>query len=153
MEELTPRLVALFKRHGAEVRSVSRLGERAWEVFYENGTSASLTFAGAKLWVHHPHGKTEALDLDASAFSFNEAKAQDRSVALCPATGKVLTLSVQPGDKVAAGQVLLKIESMKMEIEVRAPAEMLVSEVLTSLGAHVNYNQVLVRLKEAGPGT
>lgn len=38
-----------------------------------------------------------------------------------PVQGQVRVVTVQPGDPVAAGQVLLVLESMKMEVPVEAP--------------------------------
>ena len=41
----------------------------------------------------------------------------------------VLSVSVEPGDKVSAGDVVIILESMKMEIPVESPAGGTVAEV------------------------
>ena len=44
---------------------------------------------------------------------------------------------VQPGDRVAAGQVLLILEAMKMENEIKSPIEGIVSSVTARAGIAV----------------
>ena len=47
-------------------------------------------------------------------------------------TGKVWRVAVAAGDTVAAGDVLIVLESMKMEIPVEAPAAGTVAELLVA---------------------
>ncbi|WP_375691231.1 carboxyl transferase domain-containing protein [Pseudooceanicola sp. LIPI14-2-Ac024] len=47
----------------------------------------------------------------------------------CPLTGILSSLRVQPGDRVAAGQVVAILEAMKMEHEITAPASGIVRAV------------------------
>jgi acetyl-CoA/propionyl-CoA carboxylase biotin carboxyl carrier protein len=69
-----------------------------------------------------------------------------------PMHGTVIETSVHPGDVVAAGDVLLKLESMKMEHPVRAVGAAVVDLVLVSTGDVVNIGSPLVRLSAAaGP--
>ncbi len=63
--------------------------------------------------------------------------------------GKVLSVLVQPGDRVVRGQPLLVLEAMKMEQTLRAPDEGVVAEVLVSEGEQVDPGQVLARLGPA----
>ncbi|WP_374673751.1 carboxyl transferase domain-containing protein [Ideonella sp.] len=51
-----------------------------------------------------------------------------------PVQGQVRMLAVQPGDTVAAGQVLVVLESMKMEVPVEAPVAGQVQAVWVQLG-------------------
>ena len=51
-----------------------------------------------------------------------------------PVTGVVLKVLAGPGDKVAAGDPVVVMESMKMEIPVEAPADGTVTEVLVAEG-------------------
>lgn len=46
-----------------------------------------------------------------------------------PITGTVWKVEVQPGQAVTAGQVLMILESMKMEIPIEAPSSGTVGEV------------------------
>jgi acetyl-CoA/propionyl-CoA carboxylase, biotin carboxylase, biotin carboxyl carrier protein len=63
-----------------------------------------------------------------------------------PMQGTVIETCVHPGDVVAAGDLLLKLESMKMEHPVRALAAAAVESVLVRAGDVVNIGSPLVRL-------
>jgi glutaconyl-CoA decarboxylase len=58
--------------------------------------------------------------------------------------GKVLKVLVKPGDRVKKGDVVLTIESMKMEVEIYAEADGVVKEVRVKPGDAVNTGDVLV---------
>ena len=60
--------------------------------------------------------------------------------------GRVLSVSVKPGDAVKRGQALLVIESMKMENTVACPRDGTVVSVLVSAGDTVQHSQTLVEL-------
>ncbi|MEP0708288.1 MAG: urea carboxylase [Parvibaculum sp.] len=60
--------------------------------------------------------------------------------------GNVWSIGVSPGDEVAADQTLVVLESMKMEIEVRAPVAARVHEVHCAPGRMVQAGQALVTL-------
>lgn len=61
--------------------------------------------------------------------------------------GKILTLSVRPGDSVSRGQNLLVMESMKMELALDAPIAGVVSSVDVGVGQLVAQGEVLVRIQ------
>jgi len=63
-----------------------------------------------------------------------------------PFAGTVLRVAVAPGDRVAAGTVLLLIESMKMEHVVEAAAAGTVASVDVSVGDAVGSGDVLLVL-------
>ena len=54
-----------------------------------------------------------------------------------PMPGKVLEVSVEPGQRVEMGQVLVVLEAMKMEHRVHAPADGVVTAVLVAVGDQV----------------
>lgn len=62
-------------------------------------------------------------------------------------SGNVWQVLVAPGDEVNAGQPVVIIESMKMEIEVTAPSAGIVSDVLREPGQATAPGQMLVTLK------
>jgi acetyl/propionyl-CoA carboxylase alpha subunit len=64
-----------------------------------------------------------------------------------PMPGTVLELRVVPGETVAEGQVLVVIESMKMEMSLTAPTEATVADVLVVAGEGVKQGQSLVELE------
>jgi acetyl-CoA carboxylase biotin carboxyl carrier protein len=62
-------------------------------------------------------------------------------------TGSVWTVEVNVGDKVAPGDVLAILESMKMEMPLEAEQEGLVKELRCSEGQSVTEGEVLVVLE------
>lgn len=64
-----------------------------------------------------------------------------------PMPGKVIKVSVQPGDGVTKGQELLVIEAMKMENALRAPKDGRVKSVAARPGDMVSPGVVLVELE------
>jgi biotin carboxyl carrier protein len=61
--------------------------------------------------------------------------------------GTVLEVLVSPGDAVSAGQVLVLIEAMKMELAVHSPADGTVSAVHVSGGELVRAGQPLAEVE------
>lgn len=61
--------------------------------------------------------------------------------------GSVFKVNVKVGDQVEVGQVVLVLESMKMEIPVEAESSGEVAEVNVNEGDFVNEGDVLVTLK------
>lgn len=61
--------------------------------------------------------------------------------------GSVFKVNVNVGEAVEAGQVVLVLESMKMEIPVEAEAAGEVAEINANEGDFVNEGDVLVTLK------
>jgi predicted deacylase len=55
-----------------------------------------------------------------------------RRVLHAPEQGVIISICVQPGDTVVAGQVLLMQEAMKMELPLQAPTAGRISAVLTA---------------------
>ena len=63
-----------------------------------------------------------------------------------PIPGSVLEILVKEGDKVEAGQTVVKMEAMKMENEINAPVAGTISSILVSVGDAVNQGQKLVEI-------
>ena len=68
----------------------------------------------------------------------------DAVVVDSPVSGSVWQVCVEPGDNVKAGQTLLILESMKMEITLHAPVDGVVSQIILEAGSRVNPGQALV---------
>lgn len=64
-----------------------------------------------------------------------------------PLPGVVLDVKVNVGDQVAAGQVVVILEAMKMENEIVAPSAGTVKEIKAESGQTVEEGQVLVVLE------
>ena len=63
-------------------------------------------------------------------------------------TGTVWKIEVKAGDKVAEGDTVIILESMKMEMPVEAPCSGTVAEIKIKEGQPVNEEQVLAVIKE-----
>ncbi|PQO37998.1 pyruvate carboxylase [Blastopirellula marina] len=60
--------------------------------------------------------------------------------------GMVVTIAVEPGEKVAKGQKLLSLEAMKMETTVYAEVEGTVEQVLVKPGSQVETGDLMIKL-------
>ncbi|HEX2594958.1 MAG TPA: acetyl/propionyl/methylcrotonyl-CoA carboxylase subunit alpha [Luteimonas sp.] len=65
-----------------------------------------------------------------------------------PMPGRVVLVKTKPGDRVVAGQELLVIEAMKMELGLKAPRDGIVAELRAAEGDFVDADAVLVTLEE-----
>lgn len=63
-----------------------------------------------------------------------------------PMTGKILSVKVNEGEQVKAGQVLCILEAMKMENEITAPKAGTVKEVYVSEGSSVSEGEPLLMI-------
>jgi 3-methylcrotonyl-CoA carboxylase alpha subunit len=66
---------------------------------------------------------------------------------VAPMPGRVVTLAVAPGDRVASGQALVVLEAMKMEHTLTAPGDGEVTAVGCTAGAQVDEGVVLINLE------
>lgn len=62
---------------------------------------------------------------------------------IAPMPGSVVRVEATAGQRVSAGQPVLVLEAMKMEHQIRAPADGLVAEVLVGPGDQVQAGDVL----------
>jgi biotin carboxyl carrier protein len=67
-------------------------------------------------------------------------------VVTCPMPGTIISINVSVGDRVSAGDVLLTLESMKIQNEVRAPVDGEVMEIHVSQRANVRRAERLVTI-------
>ena len=65
--------------------------------------------------------------------------------------GSIVRVMVAEGDQVEVGDVLLVLEAMKMENELRAPIAGVVKAVYASSGQAVEMNQVLAEIEPGQP--
>lgn len=73
-----------------------------------------------------------------------EEKQDDKIVA--PMPGKVVKIPVQKGDRLAAGDIVVVLEAMKMQSNYKVTSDCTVREVLVNEGDAVNAGQVLITL-------
>ena len=66
---------------------------------------------------------------------------------MAPMPGRVISVAVEQGQGVIAGQKLVIIEAMKMEQALVAPFDGIVAEVRAAPGAQVSEGTLLVRVE------
>ena len=66
---------------------------------------------------------------------------------IAPMPGKVVSIPVKAGDRLAAGDIAVVLEAMKMQSNYKVNADCVVKNILVNEGEPVNANQVLVELE------
>jgi acetyl-CoA/propionyl-CoA carboxylase biotin carboxyl carrier protein len=109
----------------------------------------------ARLWDHAMLGADRWVSAGADAFACRlselvvEGAAATAEGALeAPMPGSVLSVRVGAGEQVQEGQVLVVVESMKMELTLTAPHAATVVEVRVAEGDQVTQGQSLVELEQ-----
>ena len=64
-----------------------------------------------------------------------------------PLTGSIVEVAVQAGQSVSAGDLLLRLEAMKMDHRLLSPRDGTVAEVLCAVGEVVQAKSILVKLQ------
>ncbi len=109
------------------------------------GRSFNVQFEGSKAVVN---GKSYEYDVQ-SGDSEQQASKQSASDAVAVKAsmpGKVLSVLVSKGDKVDSEQPILKVEALKMEMDIPAPQAGTVQEICVEVGQQIAVNDILVRL-------
>jgi biotin carboxyl carrier protein len=125
---------------GATEISIDGHKERVWVV-----TDRDTVFV-------HAFGRSWALDVvDPVEASLREGAGADAAVA--PMPGVLVSLLVEAGTEVGAGQVVAVIESMKMQTEIKAPRAGVVERTPLSVGESFGQGAPLVVLHPEEDGT
>jgi acetyl/propionyl-CoA carboxylase alpha subunit len=120
------------------------------------GAIAATIDGRRRVWAHGRDGELTRVGIDGRAWAFREEllaprrDVRERGAALeAPMPGSVLDVRVRAGDEVRAGDVLVVLESMKMELEVVAPEAGTVQRLAVAVGDRVSGGQVLVAIGAA----
>lgn len=89
------------------------------------------------------------LDLLLEKFSKTKSDKGFKKDIVSPMPGSIVKINVKEGDKVRKGQVLLVLEAMKMENELKATQDCIVNRVLAEEKKPVDKGQVLLKLEPA----
>ncbi|HEX6019181.1 MAG TPA: biotin carboxylase N-terminal domain-containing protein, partial [Burkholderiaceae bacterium] len=102
--------------------------------------------ADARLWIGD--GRiTETLTVQPALREERTRRTAAGAAVLAPLTGKVLEVRVRDGDAVSEGQVLLVVESMKMEMRICAPHAGVARSLGVAAGAAVERGALLVTVQ------
>jgi propionyl-CoA carboxylase alpha chain len=120
-----------------------------WIDFEQGGRRHRLHVltAGDRVWVQGPDG-----DLALTAVPRFPEAGHGETVAgglVAPMPGTVLAVHAAAGDTVAAGQLLMIVEAMKMEHRITAPRAGMLREVRAQPGDQVSGGDLLAVLDEA----
>ena len=96
-----------------------------------------------RVFLHDDSQRTVLRRVDAFAFVKSTQRADDRVAA--PMPGRIVVVKTKPGDTVEAGQELLVMEAMKMEIALKAPHAGKIEAVSAAVGDFVEADAILVR--------
>ena len=129
------------------VRLLSIDGPRVSYIAEGRRLQAHFARHGSQLWLATPTCTACYEDVTYAAEQGAEAGSDGRILA--PIDGKVMNVSVAPGQVVAKGELLLVLEAMKMEFRLQAPVAGTVELVNVGAGAQVSLRQLMVQITPA----
>jgi biotin carboxyl carrier protein len=115
-------------------------------VFGDERAPVVIAVDGARVFVQIEGTSHEMLLCDPISFHAMEAGSATEDAVCAPMPGSVIALPVAVGDAVCAGDTLLVIESMKLEMAVKAPRDGIVEAVNFRLGQSFERRAVLAVL-------
>jgi acetyl/propionyl-CoA carboxylase alpha subunit len=104
---------------------------------------------GGQKWISLD-GCTYRLGRPAPRRSRSGGEIQHGQQILSPMPAQIRAVYIQQGDAVEKGQTLLLLEAMKMEIQIKAPQNGVITRLAVSSGQTVEKEQVLVEMGGAG---
>jgi biotin carboxyl carrier protein len=134
---------------GRDHRASLRPAGDAGELTFESRTERIWTVVDADtVWVHAFGRAWQLLLVDPVERALTELASEDTAVA--PMPGTVITVAVQDGQAVHAGERLVVIESMKMQSEIVAVRDGVVEKVFLAVGDTFERGAPLVSLVADG---
>jgi len=125
--------------------AVTALGSGCYQV--DVGSERHLAYGvrqGQAVWVFVDGW---VVVVDSGRDTGTSAAVEDDAALSAPMPARVLAIMVEPGQRVAKGDVLVTLEAMKMELPVRAPRDGTVAAVSCQTGRMVNAGDHLVELE------
>lgn len=106
----------------------------------------SVAYDGATTWIHTPQSSCCLHTLHSRTRTIAGASDSTECVITSPIPGKVTAIHVAPGETVQEGDILVVLDSMKMEHPFRAPRAGTVAAISVTQGVVVHAGAVLVTL-------
>ena len=135
------------------------LGSATWAIALEPGKEGEGTLvfgderdpiviavAGNRVFVHLDGAPHELLLRDSISFHATEAGGAAEDAVCAPMPGSVIAAPVAVGDAVSGGDTLIVIESMKLEMALKAPRDGIVETLNFGLGQSFERDAVLAVL-------
>lgn len=85
------------------------------------------------------------LELLTEKFSKNRGDVKIKNELVSPMPGAIVKINVKEGDEVKKGQVLIVLEAMKMENELKAAGDCVIGKILVEEKMPVDKNQLLIK--------
>jgi geranyl-CoA carboxylase alpha subunit len=139
---------------GNEVREVELLTLADGLVRFRGGgvsQSARHAFDGNDLYLDLAGNSHRFFEFTPELAAAKERESDGRLLA--PMAGRIVAVRAQAEEVVAKGQILVILEAMKMEHEIKAPADGVVETVAVAEGDQVEPKQMLILVAAAAEGT
>ena len=107
---------------------------------------------GDVLWLAHAGRALRLVELDRLQADVQLGGGAGADSVRSPMPGTVIAVSVEAGDRVAAGEPMVTVEAMKMEHTLVAPEDAQVLDVSVTVGRSVALDEVLVALEPVAAG-
>jgi 3-methylcrotonyl-CoA carboxylase alpha subunit len=128
-------------------------GFDALEIRVDDAVHSLIIAGDERLFFVHLNGEVYEIQvLDPLEAHGREAEREGALAARAPMPGAVVALPVAVGDAVGAGDVIVIIESMKLEMSLRAERAAVVTHVPFAVGQTFEKDAVLVQLAAARSG-
>jgi biotin carboxyl carrier protein len=127
--------------------TVTPLGNGAYRV--TNGTRSRIAYAAGPAdarWVFID-GRVYVIDAAPRGMPRRKKRSDDHGALAAPMPATVVTVNVEPGQRVAKGDVLIMLEAMKMELPVKAPRDGTVKAIACRQGELVQPGIPLLELE------
>jgi 3-methylcrotonyl-CoA carboxylase alpha subunit len=125
------------------------LPDGGWRLVLDGQTFIAYSAAERDLRHVAINGETYTLTVSDSRTQRRTAAHAGDLTAQMP--GQVIAVPVSEGEAVQAGQTLVVLEAMKMEIRVAAPADGVVKKLLVAVGDVVERGQSLIDMADINP--
>ena len=131
------------------MRYIVTINDKSYEVEVEHGQASIVktTPAAVPAPAVEPAAITPEKSAQPTGTSTTPNKAITGEPVKAPMPGTIMAVQVRPGDAVQKGAVLVILEAMKMENEIHAPADGIVSQIMVDKGASVSTGDILLTLE------